>query len=82
MLRVAGPAGNLAGAIAVEQHETVWRFTPNAPWAAGNYRLLIDAGLEDTAGNRIGEPFDIDVFDRVSEHLTTRTVTLPFTVGR
>jgi hypothetical protein len=82
MLQVAGPAGNLTGAIAVDQNETIWRFTPKAPWAPGNYRLLIDAGLEDTAGNRIGEPFDIDVFDRVSEHLTTRTVTLPFTVGR
>jgi hypothetical protein len=82
MLQVAGPAGNVTGVIDVGQNETVWRFTPKTPWTSGNYQLLIDAGLEDTAGNRIGEPFDIDVFDRVSEHLTTRTVMLPFTVGR
>jgi len=82
MLQVVGPAGNLIGTIDVAQNERVWRFTPKAPWASGRYRLLIDAGLEDTAGNRIGEPFDIDVFDRVSEHLTTRTVTLPFAVGQ
>jgi hypothetical protein len=82
MLQVAGPAGQLTGAMAIDRHETVWRFTPAAPWRAGSYRLLIDAGLEDVAGNRIGQPFDIDVFDRVSEHLTTETITVPFTIAR
>lgn len=80
MLQVSGPSGRVAGTIDVGPAEAVWRFTPAKPWTAGEYRLLVDGGLEDVAANRIGEPFDIDVFDRVSEHLTTRTVTVPFTV--
>jgi hypothetical protein len=78
MLQVAGPGGSVAGTIAVDRNETAWRFTPRAPWPAGDYRLQVDAGLEDVSGNRIDQPFDIDVFDKVTEHLTTRTVTVPF----
>jgi hypothetical protein len=80
MLQVAGPSGGVAGTIAVDRNETAWRFTPRLPWPAGTYRLLVDAGLEDVSGNRIDQPFDIDVFDKVSEHLTTRTVSVPFSV--
>jgi hypothetical protein len=80
MLRVTGPGGNVAGTIAVDANETGWRFTPSKPWPAGAYRLLVDADLEDIAGNRIDQPFDIDVFDKVTEHLTTSTVTVPFSV--
>jgi hypothetical protein len=82
MLQVAGPNGPVPGTIQVARNESVWRFTPRAPWAPGAYRLLVDAGLEDTAANRIDEPFDIDVFDEVTEHITNETVTLPFTVSR
>jgi hypothetical protein len=83
MLQVSGAAGRVVGTIAVDKNETVWRFTPASPWTPGAYRLLIDDGLEDVAGNRIGQPFDIDVFEHVSEHLAaTRTITLPFTVAK
>ncbi len=80
MIEVAGPSGRVAGAIAVDRNETEWRFTPRLPWPAGAYRLLVDANLEDASGNRIGQPFDIDVFEKVSEHITTRTVTVPFSI--
>jgi hypothetical protein len=33
-------------------------FTPNAPWNAAPYRLVIDERLEDLAGNRPGLLFD------------------------
>jgi hypothetical protein len=36
--------------------------------------------LEDLAGNRIGRPFDVDLFDRVTERITTETTTLPFEI--
>lgn len=80
MVQVAGPRGRIEGTIAVDRHEAQWRFTPNAPWTIGPYRLIVDTGLEDLAGNRLGQPFDIDVFDRVTEHLTSATVDVPFTV--
>ena len=80
MLQVTGSGGRVAGAMATEERESVWRFTPQQPWVAGAYRLLVDADLEDIAGNRINQPFDIDVFDKVTEHLTTRTVDVPFAI--
>ena len=80
MLQVAGPSGRVAGSIAVGGNETSWRFTPRMPWAAGAYQLTVDADLEDISGNRIDQPFDIDVFEKVTEHLTTRTVSVPFSV--
>ena len=80
MLQVTGPSGRAAGTIAVDGNETSWRFTPRTPWPAGAYRLLVDTDLEDVSGNRIDQPFDIDVFEKVTAHLTTRTVSVPFSV--
>ena len=49
--RVAGSARLTAG-------ESVWTFTPDAPWQAGEYRLLVHGTLEDPAGNRLGGHFE------------------------
>lgn len=81
MISVSGPWGGLIyGAVSIARQETEWRFEPEKPWAAGTYRLVVDTGLEDLAGNHIGEPFDIDVFNKVTEHIDTKTVSLPFNV--
>jgi hypothetical protein len=80
MLRISAARGNVAGTVTVTRQETEWRFAPQQIWMAGNYQLIIDTGLEDLAGNHIGQPFDLDVFDRVTEHINSTTVSLPFTV--
>jgi len=80
MIKVTDARGNVGGTISVDKAETEWRFTPQEPWKTGDYKLLIDKGLEDGAGNSIEQPFDIDVFDHVTEHITSKTVTLPFAV--
>ncbi|HVZ21791.1 MAG TPA: hypothetical protein VG871_12045, partial [Vicinamibacterales bacterium] len=79
-LKVAGPRGAIAGTVAVAREESEWRFTPHDPWPAGAARLLIDNTLEDLAGNKIGQPFDIDVFESVTERITTSTSSLPFEI--
>jgi hypothetical protein len=79
MLQVVGHE-RIAGALAVDRQETQWRFTPIAAWRGGAYRLVIDTRLEDLAGNSIEQPFDIDVFERVTEHITTKTVEVAFIV--
>ena len=48
--------------------------------SAGDYQLIVDTGIEDLAGNHVGQLFDIDVFEHVTEHITTQTVSLPFAV--
>jgi hypothetical protein len=80
MLQVSGPRGKVDGAVDVARQEREWRFTPKTAWAKGNYQLVVDTGLEDRAGNHIGEPFDIDVFEKVTEHITTKTISLPVVV--
>jgi hypothetical protein len=77
---VQGAQSNVAGTVSVGREETEWRFTPREPWKPGDYQLIVDTALEDLAGNHIGEPFDIDTFARVTEHITTKTVSLPFAV--
>jgi hypothetical protein len=80
MIQVAGLGSRVPGMAGVDKHETEWRLTPQKPWKAGDYNLVVDTGLEDLAGNRIGQPFDIDVFDQVTQHIATKTVSLPFVV--
>ena len=80
MIAVSGAHGAVAGTVSVSGHETEWRFTPNDPWAAGDYHLVVDTGLEDLAGNHIGQPFDIDTFQRVTAHIATTTVHIPVAI--
>ncbi len=80
MLYVRGPHGEVAGSVSIGRDETRWSFTPRRPWQAGRYRLIVDRDLEDVAGNHIGQVFDIDEFHRVTEHITTSTISLPFEV--
>ena len=80
MLKVAGSRGDVAGTIDVDRNETKWRFTPRQPWSTGNYRLVIDMALEDLAGNKIGQPFDIDVFDKVTERISSSSTSIPFEI--
>ena len=80
MLKVSDTRAVMSGIVAVSKNETEWRFTPVQPWAAGAYSLVVDNGLEDLAGNKIGQPFDIDVFNNVTERIATTTTTLPFQI--
>lgn len=80
MIQVSGSRGHIAGIVSVDDHERQWRFMPQGPWDSGKYELVIDTAIEDLAGNHIGQAFDIDAFDRVTEHITTKTISLPFEV--
>jgi len=80
MIQVSGGRAKLTGTVTIARGETEWRFTPHEPWKAGDYKLVVDSAIEDLAGNHIGEPFDIDTFEHVTEHIATNTVSLPFTV--
>ncbi len=68
------------GSIQVDRNETRWGFTPHEPWRSGDYSLTVDTTLEDLAGNRINRLFEVDVFERIEEQITTTTVSLPFRV--
>jgi hypothetical protein len=80
MLHVKDAHGNMAGSASIDEQETEWRFIPQEPWKAGDYQLSVDSALEDLAGNHIGQAFDIDVFQRVTEHIDSKMISLPFAV--
>ena len=80
MLKVSSAQGSIPGDVSIDRQETRWRLTPHQPWRAGAYQLVVETGLEDLAGNHIGQPFDVDVFERVTAHITTATISRPFSV--
>ena len=80
MIQVSGVQGGVTGTVSIDRQETRWRFTPREPWKTGDYRLIVNTAIEDLAGNHIGQPFDIDTFEHVTEHIATDTVSLPFIV--
>ena len=81
VLRVVDSQGKpLKGKILVDRGETRWQFQPSAAWTAGHYRIVIDTTLEDRAGNSIGRPFDVDVFESIQQRIETKTVSRGFDV--
>jgi len=70
----------VSGNVVVSDEESKWAFTPDQPWAAGAYELVIDTALEDSAGNNLARPFEVDVFERVDQKAGPEFVRLPLTI--
>jgi hypothetical protein len=69
-----GLVGN--GQVSLESEESRWLLTPDAPWQAGEYRLVIGTDLEDLAGNAINRPFEVDRVGPISRQIEAQTVVL------
>jgi hypothetical protein len=74
------PGTRMKGRTMLEDHERRWTFAPAEAWRAGTYKLTIQTTIEDLAGNNIGKPFEVDVFEGIQRHLTNSTVTVSFEV--
>lgn len=70
----------VAGQIRLTDRERRWTFIPREPWRPSTYQLTIQTTIEDLAGNNIGKPFDVDLFETVERRITTATLKLPFEV--
>ena len=68
------------GVVEVGPSETRWMLTPSQPWPPGAYSLVALSFIEDLAGNRIGVPFEIDVFETVEETTAPAEVRIPFDI--
>lgn len=81
MLSVRDAAGKpVEGTITVGGGERVVTFAPKAPWPKGVYKLVVDAQLEDVCGNRVGEPFELDVLKPIPAKPTVKIAERPFAV--
>ncbi len=80
MIGIFDGRGEVAGKIVIDRDETQWRFTPRETWKAGTYRISAENILEDISGNHLDRPFDVDVFETVTKHITSSVASIPFTV--
>jgi hypothetical protein len=61
-LAIADASGHrVAGRARLTTGESSWTFTPDVPWRAGAYKLVVRGTLEDSAGNRMGSRFETSV---------------------
>jgi len=68
--RVAGQARLTVG-------ESAWTFTPDTPWRAGAYKLVVRGTLEDPAGNQLGSRFETSIY---SPPVPATDVVVPFVI--
>jgi hypothetical protein len=83
VLTVTDEGGHaVSGAMAIEDGDRRWSFTPATPWRRGRYQVVVQPTLEDLAGNNVGKPFEVELPQdggpRKSEQLPA--VRLPFEV--
>ena len=79
LIHVARQAGELVqGRVELEDQERRWLFTPAGEWRRGPHQILVETTIEDLAGNNIGKPFEVDLFEGVQKRLTNATVKLSF----
>ncbi len=83
LLQVVEPGGtSVPGAAVVSNKERLWCFQPDEPWPGGEFYLSISTALEDLAGNKIGRPFDVDVFEQVEDRIVDKRTRLPFRIAK
>ena len=81
MIRVVNAEGHLIeGRTTLEDQERRWKFEPAADWKAGPKNLVVQTTIEDLAGNNIGKPFEVDLFENVQRRLTSEAVKVPFAI--
>ena len=68
MLTVRDERGrDVPGSAEVGQEETRWLFRPHSLWAVGSYTVIVQAALEDVAGNNLRGPLDRTVTDPAND---------------
>lgn len=69
----------LAGRGSVGPGERSWRFEPQSPWEESRHLVIVDARLEDLAGNSLIRVFDRDLMRDEDAPTDARHVAMDFT---
>jgi hypothetical protein len=80
LIRVTIGGRAVAGDVSLGEGERRWTFTPSEPWRAGQYEIVVQATIEDLAGNNIGKPFEVDLETGAEGRPEMRAVRLPVEV--
>ncbi len=68
------------GRAEVDASQTGWRFVPDRPWTPGDYQVVVDAEIEDLAGNSIRRPFEVDIQRDTPARPEARPIRLPVAI--
>ena len=80
-LNVVDASGKVVdGSIAIGEGQDTWSFTPKVDWPDGDFQILVDADLEDLAGNSILRPFEVDIQRDTPIRPETRQVKIPIAI--
>ena len=74
-----GAGEPIEGNAQLKDEERVWVFQPEANWKKGKYQLAVQNTIEDLAGNNIGKPFEVDLFEEV-KRLKPEVLKVPFEI--
>jgi hypothetical protein len=80
LIRVTALGRVVPGAVSVGGAERRWTFTPDQPWPAGRYDIVVQPTIEDLAGNNIGKPFEVDMEAPDTAPPEMKPVLLPFEI--
>ncbi len=78
---VAADNNLVKGEIILKNHESIWSFIPESPWNEGEYKIVIDAWLEDLAGNSLRRKFDVDLTNPLDNPNDIKEVLIPFEIN-
>lgn len=70
----------IVGKASLADEERRWMFAPEIDWRGGRYHIAVQTTIEDLAGNNIGKPFEVDLFEDIDRHLKIQMVRLPFEI--
>jgi hypothetical protein len=68
----------IPGRAEIAHGERRWSFAPDRPWRPGAHELIVDALLEDLAGNSLARVFDRDLTRLTDDPLDIRQATVTF----
>jgi hypothetical protein len=79
LIKVVDQEGQtVPGETSLGDDERRWSFMPAKVWAAGLYQIAVQTTIEDLAGNNVGKPFEVDLFEGVRRLATNAPVSLSF----
>ncbi|MEH6535022.1 MAG: Ig-like domain-containing protein [Psychroserpens sp.] len=72
---------NVEGVVRLSESENKWMFTPKKQWTKGKYKMIINAWLEDLAGNNLNRKFDVNLNSENDKPKNIKEVIIPFEIN-
>jgi hypothetical protein len=72
---------HIEGEIVLSDKESKWQFIPRKKWLKGNYKMIINAWLEDVSGNNLNRKFDVNLNSENDAPKNIKEIQIPFRIN-